>query len=48
MILVSFPSGGCVDEAVNIQTNYQGYKYVCLLYYRTLTVISFMNGHGVC
>ena len=28
MLLVSFPSGGCVDEAVYNRTNYQGYKYV--------------------
>ena len=27
MILVSFPLGGCVDEVVDIQTKYQGYRY---------------------
>ena len=26
-IRVSFPSGGCVDEAVKNRTNFQGYKY---------------------
>ena len=48
MLLVSFPAGGCDDEAVDNQAKYQGYKYFYLLWYHTLTVISFMNGEGVC
>ena len=28
MIIIYFPSGGCVDEVVDNRTNYQGYKYV--------------------
>ena len=48
LILVSFPLGGCVDEAAHSRTNYQGYKYVYLLQCHTLTVISFMDGGGVC
>ena len=48
MLLVSFPSGGCVDEAVYNRTNYQGYKYVYFFRYHTLTVIGFINGEVVC
>ena len=44
MILFSFPLGVCVDEVVEIRTNYQGYKYVYFLEYHTLTVsISWMG-----
>ena len=39
MILVSFPSGGRVDDVINNQTNYQ---------FTSITVIHFMNGAGVC
>ena len=45
MILVSFPSGGCIDEAVK---NRQGYKYFYFFWYRILTVFSFMNVEGIC
>ena len=38
-MLTFFPSGGCVDDVVNIQTNYQ---------FTSVTVIDFMNGAGVC
>ena len=49
MILVSFPLGGCVDEVVNSQANYQGYRYgVHLLWCYTFTVILSVNGQGVC
>ena len=48
MILVSFPSGGYVDEPVDNQKIWQGYKYVYFIRYHTLTVINFMNGEGVC
>ena len=37
VILVSFPSGGCVDVVVDNQRNYQEYKYVYFLQYHTLT-----------
>ena len=39
MILVSLPSGGCVDDIVNNRTNYQ---------FASVIVIQFMNGAGVC
>ena len=49
MILVSFPLGGCVDEVVSSQANYQGYRYgVHLLWCYTFTVILSVNGQGVC
>ena len=38
-MLISFPSGRCVDDVVNIQTNYQ---------FTSVIVIHFMNGAGVC
>ena len=41
IILVSFPSGGCVDEAVHSRTNYQGYKYVCF----TNILVSDIDSH---
>ena len=37
--MISFPSGGCVDDVVNIQKNYQ---------FTSVIVIHFMNGAGVC
>ena len=39
MILASFPSGGCVDDVVNIGTNYQ---------FASAIIIHFINGAGVC
>ena len=48
MTLFSFPLGGCVDEVVDDRTNYQGYKYVYFIQYRTLTFIHFVNGEGAC
>ena len=39
IILISFPLDGCVDDVVNIQTNYQ---------FTSVIVIHFMNGAGVC
>ena len=39
MILISFPLGGCVDDVVNIQTNYQ---------FTPVIVINIMNGAGAC
>ena len=49
VILVSFPLGGCVDEIVDIQANYQGYRCdVHFLRCRTFAVIHFVNGKGVC
>ena len=38
MILVSFPSGGCVDDVINTQTSYQ---------FTSVIVIHFMIGAGV-
>ena len=48
MILFSFSLGGCVDEVVDIRTNYQGYKYGYFLQYHTLTVIYVINGGEDC
>ena len=48
MILFTFPLGGCVDEFVDIRTNYQGYKYGYFLQYHTLTVIYVINGGEDC
>ena len=39
IILVHFPSGGCVDNVVNIQTNH---------YFTSVTVLHFMNSAKVC
>ena len=39
MILVYFPTGGCVDDFVNNWTNYQ---------FNSFMVKHFMNGAGVC
>ena len=48
MMLVSFLSGGFVDEAVDNRANDQGYKNVYFLWYHTFTGISFINGDQVC
>ena len=37
-MLMSFPSGTCVNDVVNIQTNYQ---------FTSVIVMHFMNGTGV-
>ena len=37
-MLISFPSGRCVDDVVNIQINYQ---------FTSVIVMHFMNGTGV-
>ena len=39
MILVYFPSGGCVDDVVNNRTKYQSTSVI---------VMHFMNSAGVC
>ena len=39
MILVHFPSGGCVDDVVNNQTNHQ---------FTLIIVVHFMNSERVC
>ena len=39
IILVYYPSGGCVDDVVNNQANYQ---------FASVIVIHFMNGAGAC
>ena len=39
MIVVYFPSGGCVDDVVNNQTNYQ---------FTSVAVVHFMNSARVC
>ena len=38
-MLISFPSGGCVDDVINIQTNYQ---------FISVIVIHFTNVARVC
>ena len=38
-MLVSYPSGGCVDDVVNNQTNYQ---------FTSVILIHFMYGAGMC
>ena len=48
MTLASFPSGGCVNEAVGDRANFQRYNYVYFLRYHTLTVISLIISEGVC
>ena len=37
-MIIYFPSGGCVDDVVNIQINYQ---------FISIIVIHFINGPGV-
>ena len=39
IILISFPSRGCIEDVVNIKTNNQ---------FTSVTVIHFMNDAGVC
>ena len=47
--LVSFPSGGCVNDAVDKRTDQQGYQYdVHFLQCHAFTAVHFMNGGGVC
>ena len=38
-MLISFPSGGCVNDVTNIQTNYR---------FTSVIVIHSMNGAGMC
>ena len=47
MILVSFPSGGCVHEIVDNRANYQGCKYIYFLQYHILIGRYFINGEEV-
>ena len=44
---MTLASCGCVDEVVDDQTNYEGYKYVYFLHYQTLTGVKFMIGEKV-
>ena len=49
IILISFTSGGCIDEVVDNGANYQ--EYECDVYFvhcHLLAVIHFMNGEVVC
>ena len=47
--LVFFPLGACVDEFIDSQANYQGYRYdVHFLRCHTFEVITSVNGEGVC
>ena len=47
--MVSFPLGGCVNEVVNSQANYQGYRYdVHFLCCHTFAVMHSVNDGGVC
>ena len=49
IILVSFPSGGCVEEVVSNQTNYHWCKDdVYFLQYNKWAVIDFINHEGLC
>ena len=49
IIMVSFPLGGCVNEVVNSQVNYQGYRYdVHFLCCHTFAVMHSVNDGGVC
>ena len=46
---VSFPSGGCVNDAVDKRADHQGYQYdVHILQCHTFTAVHFMNREGVC
>ena len=48
LILISFLSGGCVDEVVDSQSNRQLYRFdVYFLQCHTFAVIT-LNGEGVC
>ena len=42
IILNSFPLGGYIDQVIDIQSNYQGYRY------DTFAVIHNVNGKVVC
>ena len=49
IIMVSFPSGRCLDDVADNRINSQGSQHdVCFLQYHTFTVMQFMNGEGVC
>ena len=49
MILLSFPLGGCVDEVVDSQVDYQGYIYdLHFLQGHTFAVIHPVNDEGSC
>ena len=49
IVLLSFPSGGFVDEVVNSQGNYQECWYnVYFLWCHTFAVIHSENGEGIC
>ena len=49
IILVSFPLGGCVDEVVDSQANYQGYRYgIHFLWCHIFAVMHSVNGEGIC
>ena len=49
MILVSFPFGRRVDELVDSETNYQGYRYdIHFFRCHTFAVIHISNRKGVC
>ena len=44
-----FSLGGCVDEVVDSQADYQGYRYdVNFLRWHIFAVIHSMNGEGIC
>ena len=48
IILIFVPLGGCVDEVIEIQENYEGGRYdVCCLQCHTFAVIHSVNGEGV-
>ena len=41
--------GACVDEFIDRQANYQGYRYAAhVLHCHTLAVKHFLNGERVC
>ena len=47
--IVFFPLGTYVDEFINSQANYQGYRYdVHFLWCHTFAVINSVNGEVVC
>ena len=48
MILNSSLLDGCVNEVVDNQTSFQGYKCFCFLQCHALTVIHFVIGEVVC
>ena len=47
--MVSFPSGGCVDDVVDNQINYQGFQFdVYYIECHRCTVRCFIKGERVC